>query len=270
MTTESASEGAAATPPATPETAAAAPAKGPGLGAIAEKLDAKPYSGIPLENRRNWVVPRWLKDAFFAFCVACLIAVVASKATEHWGGQLERAKAAIEADDLESRPAPDFKLPLRGGGELSLSQLQGKLVLVNFWASWCAPCREEEPSLAALARAFDPGTLEVVALSVDDGWDPIEKFFGGRTPVYRVLFDEGAKTSLKFGTSKFPESYLLDARGTLKLKFVGPRNWMDPAMFTLFQELGAKRQLGPRTPPVGAPAGPGAAPMKAPAAGKPG
>lgn len=264
MTTESPTAGADT--PGAPKAPAAAQAAGPGLAAIAGKLDAKPYSGIPLENRRNWVVPRWLKDAFFAFCVACLLAVVASKATEHWGGQLERAKAAIEADDLEVRPAPDFKLPLRGGGELALSQLQGKLVLVNFWASWCAPCRDEEPSLAALARAFDPSTLEVVALSVDDGWDPIEKFFGGRTPAYRVLFDEGAKTSLKYGTSKFPESYLLDAKGTLKLKFVGPRNWVDPAMFTLFQELGARRQVGPPRTPSMAP--PGA--LKPAAAGKPG
>ena len=235
--------------------------------AAAEEPDAKPYSGIPLENRRNWVVPRWLKDAFFAFAVACLVAVGASKSAQHWGGKVERAKAAIEADDLEPRPAPDFKLPVRGGGELALGQLQGKLVLVNFWASWCAPCRDEEPSLAALARAFDPSTLEVVALSVDDGWEQIEKFFGGRTPAYRVLFDEGAKTSMKYGTSKFPESYLLDERGTLKLKFVGPRNWMDPSVFTLFQELGAKRLLGPRPMPAGGPRG---APVPAPAAGKAG
>ena len=136
-------------------------------------------------------------------------------------------------------------------------------MLVNFWASWCAPCRDEEPSLAALAKSFDPATLEVVALSVDDGWEPIEKFFGGRTPAYHVLFDEGGRTSLRYGTSKFPESYLIDGHGHLKLKFVGPRNWLDPSLYTLLQEMGARRQAPP-------PAAPAATPGPVPAKGKQG
>ncbi len=217
------------------------------VGALAEKLDSKAYSGIPLENRRNWVVPKWLKEAFVAFSALCVLTVVASKANQHWGGALERAKAAVDADDLDGSLAPQFKLPLRGGGEISSDQLKGKLTLVNFWASWCAPCREEEPSLDQLSKAFDPGSLQVVAISVDDAWDPIEKYFAGRKPAYSVLWDEGGKTSLKFGTSKFPESYLVDASGKQRVKFVGPRNWMEPSMFALLAELGARRASGPKS-----------------------
>jgi thiol-disulfide isomerase/thioredoxin len=216
------------------------------VGALAEKLDSKAYSGIPLENRRNWIVPKWLKEAFVAFAALCVLTVVASKANQHWGGALERAKAAVDADDLDGSLAPPFKLPLRGGGEISSDQLKGKLTLVNFWASWCAPCREEEPSLDQLSKAFDPASLQVIAISVDDAWDPIEKFFSGRKPAYSVLWDEGGKTSLRYGTNKFPESYILDASGKQRLKFIGPRNWMEPSMFALLAELGAKRAMGPR------------------------
>jgi thiol-disulfide isomerase/thioredoxin len=217
------------------------------VGALADKLDSKPYSGIPLENRRNWVVPKWLKEAFVAFALLCVLAVAGSKANQHWGGALERAKAAVDGDDLDGSFAPPFKLPLRGGGELTSDQLKGKLILVNFWASWCAPCREEEPSLDQLAKAYDPSSLQVVAISVDDAWDPIEKFFAGRKPAYSVLWDEGGKTSLRFGTSKFPESYILDASGKQRVKFIGPRNWMEPAMFALLAEMGAKRAGMPKS-----------------------
>jgi thiol-disulfide isomerase/thioredoxin len=225
---------------------AAAPAHGAStpIGALADKLDAKPYSGIPLENRRNWVVPRWLKEVFVGFAVVCVASVAVFKTVQQWNGRLERAKGAVEADDLDPSAAPPFKLPARGGGELELGKLQGKLVLVNFWASWCAPCREEEPSLQQLAAAFDPASFEVVAVSVDEGWEQVDKFFAGRAPSYRVALDASGHTSTAYGTNKFPESYLVDASGKLKLKFVGPRNWLDANMFTLLQELGARRVGG--------------------------
>ena len=232
---------------AVPSESIAAPASSAStpVGALADKLDSKPYSGIPLENRRNWVVPRRLKEGFVLFAVLCVAIVVGSKVNQHWGGALERAVAAVDADDLDG-PAPAFKLPVRGGGELTSDQLKGKLTLVNFWASWCAPCREEEPSLEQLSLAFDPSSLQVVAISVDDAWDPIDKFFGGRKPSYQVLWDEGGKTSLRYGTSKFPESYLVDSSGRQRLKFIGPRNWMEPAMFALLAELGARRAGMPK------------------------
>jgi len=115
-------------------------------------------------------------------------------------------------------------------------------VLVNFWATWCPPCREEMPSLARLAQSFDPGTFEVVTVSVDDGWEPIEKFLSTPKTPYRVVLDLGAKVSRTYGTTKFPESYLLDRDGRLRLKFVGPRNWMDPHVATLLEGFGARRK----------------------------
>ena len=82
----------------------------------------------------------------------------------------------------------------------------------------------------------------MVTVSVDDGWEPIEKFLSTPKTPYRVVLDLGAKVSRTYGTTKFPESYLLDRDGRLRLKFVGPRNWMDPHVATLLEGFGARRK----------------------------
>ena len=203
---------------------------------------SKPYSGIPLDEKRTWVVPRWLKEAFVAFAIVSVLAVGISKGVQHFGAVSDRARSAVEADEMDGKPAFSFKLPARGGGEIDLSSLRGKTVLVNFWATWCPPCREEMPSLWRLAQSFDPQSFEVVTVSVDDGWEPVEKFLAAPRTPYRVVLDEGAKVSRTYGTTKFPESYLVDRDGKLRLKFVGPRNWTDPNVATLLQEFGARRK----------------------------
>jgi thiol-disulfide isomerase/thioredoxin len=204
---------------------------------------SKPYSGIPIDQKRTWVVPRWLKEAFVAFALVALFAVGLSKGLQHFGGAEERARSATEADRMDGSPAIPFRLPARGGGDLDLSAFRGKTVLVNFWATWCPPCREEMPSLARLAQSFDARTFEVVAVSVDEGgWPAVDKFLAGQKVPFRVALDEGARISRAWGTSKYPESYLVDAEGRVQLKFVGPRNWMDPNMATLLERHGAKRK----------------------------
>ena len=189
-------------------------------------------------------LPRWLKEAFVAFALVAVLALGISLAVRRFGGGVERARSAAQADMLDGSLAAPFKLPARGGGELDLSALRGKPVLVNFWATWCPPCREEMPSLTRLTQSFEGQTLEVVAVSVDDGWEPIEKFLAAQriSFPFRIVWDQGARTSRAWGTTRFPESYLLDGEGRLRLKFVGPRNWMDPDVATLLEQYGARRK----------------------------
>jgi thiol-disulfide isomerase/thioredoxin len=203
---------------------------------------SKTYPEIPLDQKRSWVVPRWLKEAFVAFAFVAVSAVGISKAMQHFASKAERARGALQADEMDGVPAKPFKLPARGGGEVDLSSFRGKPILVNFWATWCPPCREEMPSLTRLAQSFDPQSFEVVTVSVDEGWEPIEKFFSGSKIQFRVLLDDGARISRMYGTTKFPETYLVDKDGRLRLKFVGPRNWMDPNVATLLQSYGARRK----------------------------
>jgi cytochrome c biogenesis protein CcmG, thiol:disulfide interchange protein DsbE len=203
---------------------------------------SRAYSGIPATGRRTWIVPRWLKEAFVAFAIVAIVVVGVSKLVQHFGGKGARAASALDADEMPPASAPAFSLPTRDGKPLELSAYRGKVVLLNFWATWCPPCREEEPSLRKLAESIDPAAFALVAVSVDDGgWPVIDQFFAGKPPPYAVALDQGARISQRYGTTKFPESYLIDQNGTLRLKFIGPRNWSDPNVFTLLESLGAHR-----------------------------
>jgi cytochrome c biogenesis protein CcmG, thiol:disulfide interchange protein DsbE len=203
---------------------------------------SRAYSGIPVEGKKTWVVPRLVKEIFVAFAVVSIAVVAISKGVQHWGGKLARAAGALEADELPAAQAPAFKLPLHDGKTLDLAQYRGKVVLLNFWATWCPPCREEEPSLRKLASSLDPAKFEIVAVSVDDDWDAIDKYFAGAKPPYTVALDRGAEVSQRYGTTKFPESYLIDETGKLRLKFVGPRNWTDGNVYSLLSALGVDRK----------------------------
>jgi len=203
---------------------------------------ARSYSSMPKAARRTWVVPRWLKEAFVAFALIAIGVVGVSKAVQHFGGRANRAAGAMDADEQRAAAAPSFSLPARDGNPVDLSAYRGKVVLLNFWATWCPPCRDEEPSLRQLARAMDPGKFQLVAISVDEGgWPAIDKFFAGNPPPYAVALDQTARISQVYGTTKFPESYLIDSSGTLRLKFIVPRNWTDPAVLTLLDSFGATK-----------------------------
>jgi len=205
---------------------------------------ARTYSSMPKSARRTWVVPRWVKEAFVAFALIAIAAVAVSKAVQHFAGKANRAAGALDADELRAGAAPAFSLPDREGKQVDLSAYKGKVVLLNFWATWCPPCRDEEPSLRQLARAMDPGKFQLVAVSVDEGgWPVIDKFFGGNVPPYVVALDSNARISQTYGTTKYPESYLIDSSGTLRLKFIGPRNWADPAVFSLLESYGAPKRV---------------------------
>lgn len=151
--------------------------------------------------------------------------------------------------------APAFELPAFDGKRVSLDSLEGQVVFVNFWATWCPPCAEEMPSMMALARDLEaryPGKFKMVAISVDEGWEPIRSFFEkdpykGSVAPLTVLLDGGAQTTTTLfycaarggcpGEFKLPESYIVDARGRLVAYVVGPRNWSDPRARTYLEHL---------------------------------
>ena len=190
---------------------------------------------------RSDVTARWLRKGLLVVAVAAAGTWAAGKIEQQRRtGELELARSAAGADELSPGPAIPFELPVRGGGTLHLGQLKGKVVLVTFWASWCPPCRAEEPSLRKLARRFSRDSFAVVAISVDDDWATVEEFFAGVRPPYTVALDRGALVSRSWGTTSFPESYVVDANGNLRLKFVGPRDWTALHTLRLLQGMGAQ------------------------------
>ncbi len=120
-------------------------------------------------------------------------------------------------------PAPAVALPrLQGGGEQSLASYRGRWVLVNFWASWCPPCREEAPALETFQK--DHGDAKFTILGIDSGdlsGDGIA-FLDRFGISYPQLRDGQGDAAHAFGTSGFPENFLIDPRGKLRLMWAGP------------------------------------------------
>lgn len=131
----------------------------------------------------------------------------------------QRPEFAVEI--LSASAAPELAFERADGTRSSLGDSHGKVVMVHFWATWCEPCREELPGLLALAKERD---LALVAVSVDDTWAQIRSYFGGNVPsaIARPL-SEGVHR--RFGTSTMPDTYLVDGKGRLTVRYAGARNW---------------------------------------------
>ena len=134
-------------------------------------------------------------------------------------------------------PAPAFVLPDLQGRMHGLSDLRGKVVVLNYWATWCPPCIEEMPSLEKLHQALVSKGLSVVAVSVDERFSDIEKFVDRWNLSFTILHDEGMKVSRSYQTFKYPETYIIDRSGRLKSKIVGARDWVSPTVIRDLVEL---------------------------------
>lgn len=120
--------------------------------------------------------------------------------------------------------APEFSLPDHSGQQVSLASLRGRVVLVNFWATWCGTCEVEMPSMERLAREMRARNkpFSLLAVSVDESWDPVRKFFAEGTQM-TVLLDKDKKIPAGYGTEKFPESFLIDAEGNIRYYIISER-----------------------------------------------
>jgi peroxiredoxin len=125
---------------------------------------------------------------------------------------------------LQAREAPDFELPDATGKMWSLRSLRGRTVLLNFWATWCPPCVEEMPSMEDLARRVGDRAV-ILAVSVDKEWEALKRHFGPRGTALSVLLDKEGDIPKRFGTEKYPESFLIDGSGKVRHFFVNKRDW---------------------------------------------
>jgi cytochrome c biogenesis protein CcmG/thiol:disulfide interchange protein DsbE len=125
-----------------------------------------------------------------------------------------------------NNPAPDFTVS-DGDHSVSLHDLKGKVVVLNFWATWCPPCVEEMPSLVALQNRMKD-RVTVVAVSVDVDGDAYHKFVKDHKVNLLTVRDSDQKSNTLYGTYKFPETYVIDREGKIRRKFIGAVDWNDP------------------------------------------
>jgi peroxiredoxin len=141
-------------------------------------------------------------------------------------GEEAAACAALEAEPLEAE-APAFELPDLRGKKQSLAAQRGKVVLLHFWATWCPPCVDEIPSLARLQQAMSARDFSLITVSVDEDEAKLREFIGQHkaAATLTVLRDPAKTVSASYGTTKFPESYIVDRTGTVRHKLIYKRDW---------------------------------------------
>jgi len=134
-------------------------------------------------------------------------------------------------------PAPDFELPDNNGNTDSLARYRGKVVLLNFWATWCPPCREEMPSLQSLYHVLADQGLVVLAIAADRGNKKGIMEFAGKLAIdFPVLLDPDGDVRNTYEVSGLPMSYLIGRDGKISARIIGSLNWSDPEVESFIRE----------------------------------
>jgi len=126
------------------------------------------------------------------------------------------------------KPAPDFDTLDLDGKVWSLSKLKGKVVFINFWATWCSPCREEMPSMQRLYTKLPKDKFEMIALFNNDKKPAVRNFVSQLGLTFPILSDEHNFAGTKYGLTGLPETFIVDKQGVIREKIIGPAKWDSP------------------------------------------
>ena len=132
--------------------------------------------------------------------------------------------------------APEFTVQ-DSQNKVSLSQFRGQVVVLNFWATWCAPCVEEIPSLVEMQRRMKAKGVTVVAVSVDVDEKAYQQFVKDHNVNLITVRDPSGKSNQLYGTFKFPETYIIDRNGVMRRKFIGAVDWTEPEITQFLGKL---------------------------------
>jgi thiol-disulfide isomerase/thioredoxin len=133
-----------------------------------------------------------------------------------------------------AQTAPDFTVH-NGTQTIRLSQFRGKIVLLNFWATWCAPCIDELPSLQALQKLRPD--IQVLAVSIDDDPDAYAAFLKQYDISLLSVRDGSQGANLKYGSVKVPETFVIDRNGMVTRKFISSQQWTNPEILGYLAKL---------------------------------
>ncbi len=136
-------------------------------------------------------------------------------------------------------PAPDFTLEDMDEDEHSLSDLRGKVVLLNFWATWCPPCRREMPSMERLHQKLDADRFKVIAINQMEDGDHVFAYIGQLEvdPTFTILFDKDSAVSNSFSVNGLPTTYLIDKQGNIRFRAIGGREFDHPEVEKQIMQL---------------------------------
>ena len=174
--------------------------------------------------------------------VLCLLALASSpegffhKKKEPSGGEDYFKKLAIEKPERKL-PALNFELEDLSGKRIALKGLKGKVVFLNFWATWCIPCRQEMPTMEKLHQEFKERGLEVVAVNVKESEKDVRKFVEELGLTFTILLDRSGNISEEYGAWSIPLTYIINRKGEFVGKAAGSREWDGKTATAFFRRL---------------------------------
>jgi cytochrome c biogenesis protein CcmG, thiol:disulfide interchange protein DsbE len=184
-------------------------------------LDSGP-SASGVARHRAGGSSRWCARVVVAFALALCAAGVAPASRA-------AAPAAVRA--------PGFHLPQRAGGEVVLDSLRGQVVVLDFWASWCGPCRSSFPWLADLQKRHADRGVKVVAVNLDKTRALADDFLAHFPAPFTVAFDPAGRTAAEYHVEAMPTTFLIDRDGTILVRHVGFDARRNQALETRIQEV---------------------------------
>ena len=153
-------------------------------------------------------------------------------------GEAVNYKLVPNLEEMKDRSrAPAFTLTDLGGKKVSLKDFRGKLVLLNFWATWCAPCREEMPSMERLYLRFKDKEFVIVGVNVKDRRNDALSFLKELKITFPIALDPDGQVGLLYGAWGLPATYLIDPKGTAIARAWGPADWDSQGARQLITEL---------------------------------
>ena len=160
-----------------------------------------------------------MKKIFFFLLACCLVFLIS--------GCGESPVAAV------GKPAPNLDTVDMKGDVWSLSKQKGQVVFVNFWATWCAPCREEMPSMQQLYAKMPKDKFKMVALYNRDKPELVKNFVTKLGITIPILDDQQNILGERYGLTGLPETFIVDKKGVIREKFIGPKEWDSPEIIDL-------------------------------------
>jgi thiol-disulfide isomerase/thioredoxin len=176
--------------------------------------------------------PRWC--LLFTMGLVLIVFPVLLSAQSTIDEMLSEEGFAIAIDGSE---APDFSLERLGGGKTSLSSLQGKVVFVNFWATWCGPCRIEMPSMERLYNQMSKDHFEILAVDLREAEETVAQFAKDLNLSFPVLLDSQGTTGAIYVVQSIPTTFLVNKEGHLIGRLIGSREWDTDSFINLLETL---------------------------------
>jgi peroxiredoxin len=179
-------------------------------------------------------VPPMRLEACLALCVIFLVL----DAAPAWSQSKANFKAIPILQPMkDAAPTPDFVLTNAEGKKISLKDFRGKTLFLNFWATWCEPCREEMPAMEKLYQEYKDKNFTVLAVNVKDRRQEALAFVKEFKLTYPIAFDPNAEVATLYGAWGLPTTYIIGPKGEGLARGWGPAEWYSPASRNLFKEL---------------------------------